>query len=599
MDFTYEELREEEKRNIEIIESNTKTLEELDENINNINSIIEMIKKQGELDRQIESLKEQIAAFDKINPLFKNNNDKEKEALSEKKERLSELKTLLILNQNGNESDIQMLQRKKEEFEQKKELIEKENNDALDVMKNLVEICNEYIKELDNEISGKRTKQNEKSTKFGEIIEQYAKLEEELESYKKFNGFLTKKQQERISNIESEKVILEEKLTKVMPNLKKEIVNKAKASQVDAKFEAMEQREGKAIDRKTTIINSYKKVADEISKYLEENQKENNVEQDKNNVTEEKIIETNVEGKENKDQQPEQREIIVTKDLASQSKTLNNNASILNDTFMIKEDKQKKENKPLEKDFVVTKNIITNSNDLEEKKEESTPLTNDNWNKNEQNEFELFFGKPIETERNEELNQPIPQDEIENLIYDEKNPKEIKLDEPLTTEELEKLSNVKINNNDEKIENSKETEQNNQSREQIESKSVSEKEQEVITEPEEVGKEEPMFISPDSEINEFLRVLKDKEPEEIEKQPEIEKTQEIEDDEIYEYLRALKENAKELEIDKKIKRKVEKDKKHGRIKRFFMNIKNHFNEKKVSELRDELKQQEEKGGRTK
>ncbi len=225
---------------------------------------------------------------------------------------------------------------------------------------------------------------------------------------------------------------------------------------------------------------------------------------------------------------------------------------------------------------------MTNSNDLDEDinmEEKNIELTNENWNKNEQSEFDYFFGKPIEVENTEELSEPIPQDQIEDLIYDEKNPKEIKLDEPYTKEELEQLSDVKIEDRKEIQQNVITEEQPNSSLEQ--------------------SNKEQQSISDDSEINEFIRILKEREPDEIENQPEVEKKQEIEDDEIFEYLKALKENAIELKIDKKIKRKVEKDKKQGRIKRFFINIKNHFNEKKVSELRDELKQQEEKGGRTK
>lgn len=561
MDFTYEELREEEKRNIEIIETCAKKIQEIRENINNIDSIIEMIKNQGEIDKQIESIKKQMEAFDKINPLFGNDNAKAKEALAEKKERLSELKTLLIINQNGNESDIQMLERRKEEFENQKLMLEEEQVNAIELMKNIVAICNENVEALNHEISGKKTKQNAKSSQIGDIIEQYAELESELESFNKFNGFLTKKQQERIGDIESEKTILEEKLTKLMPNIKKEIVNKAKAAQLDAKFEAMEQREGKAINRKETIANSYKKVADEIINYLKGNTKEDLTEKEnKQEITNEKTIESEDINKEpisqnqreelekylnnDKNLEPEQKKSdISTTDLSSFN-GLNKKTGIENsETFMVK-DKVKKENKnaPVDK---------------------NTRITNDNWNKNEKDEFEYFFGTTVENKQKENLDQPIPQDKIEDLIYDEKNPKEINLDEPLTKEELNELSDVEYNNKKDIKEDNKENQN----------------------------------ISFKSEFPEFARALN--------LNPKVDENQEntlenAKEKAINDYIKEIKKEAKELEIDKKIKRKVDKEKKQGRIKRFFTNVKRYFFESdELDEIELEEKEEKEKGGRTK
>ena len=563
MDFTYEELREEERRNIEIIENCAKKIQEIRENINNIDSIIEMIKNQGEIDKQIESIKKQMEAFDKINPLFGNDNAKAKEALAEKKERLSELKTLLIINQNGNESDIQMLERRKEEFENQKLMLEEEQVNAIELMKNIVAICNENVEALNHEISGKKTKQNAKSSQIGDIIEQYAELENELESFNKFNGFLTKKQQERIGDIESEKTILEEKLTKLMPNIKKEIVNKAKAAQLDAKFEAMEQREGKAINRKETIANSYKKVADEIINYLKGNTKEDLTEKEnKQEIINEKAIESEDINKEpisqnqreelekylnnDKNLEPEQKKSdIFTTDLSSFN-GLNKQTGIENsETFMVK-DKVKKENK----NATVDKN---------------TRITNDNWNKNEKDEFEYFFGTPVENKQKENLDQPIPQDKIEDLIYDEKNPKEINLDEPLTKEELNELSDVEYNNKKDIKEDNKENQN----------------------------------ISFKSEFPEFARILNLNSKEEENQGITLENEKENEEA-MNDYIKEIKKEAKELEIDKKIKRKVDKEKKQGRIKRFFTNVKRYFFEAdELDEIELEEKEEKEKGGRTK
>lgn len=563
MDFTYEELREEERRNIEIIENCAKKIQEIRENINNIDSIIEMIKNQGEIDKQIESIKKQMEAFDKINPLFGNDNAKAKEALAEKKERLSELKTLLIINQNGNESDIQMLERRKEEFENQKLMLEEEQVNAIELMKNIVAICNENVEALNHEISGKKTKQNAKSSQIGDIIEQYAELENELESFNKFNGFLTKKQQERIGDIESEKTILEEKLTKLMPNIKKEIVNKAKAAQLDAKFEAMEQREGKAINRKETIANSYKKVADEIINYLKGNTKENLTEKEnKQEITNEKTIESEDINKEpisqkqreelekylnnDKNLEPEQKKSdIFTTDLSSFN-GLNKQTGIENSETFIVKDKVKKENKiaPVDK---------------------NTRITNDNWNKNEKDEFEYFFGTPVENKQNENLDQPIPQDKIEDLIYDEKNPKEINLDEPLTKEELNELSDVEYNNKKDIKEDNKENQN----------------------------------ISFKSEFPEFARILNLNSKEEENQGITLENEKENEEA-MNDYIKEIKKEAKELEIDKKIKRKVDKEKKQGRIKRFFTNVKRYFFETdELDKIELEEKEEKEKGGRTK
>lgn len=564
MDFTYEELREEEKRNIEIIETCAKKIQEIRENINNIDSIIEMIKNQGEIDKQIESIKKQMEAFDKINPLFGNDNAKAKEALAEKKERLSELKTLLIINQNGNESDIQMLERRKEEFENQKLMLEEEQVNAIELMKNIVAICNENVEALNHEISGKKTKQNAKSSQIGDIIEQYAELENELESFNKFNGFLTKKQQERIGDIESEKTILEEKLTKLMPNIKKEIVNKAKAAQLDAKFEAMEQREGKAINRKETIANSYKKVADEIINYLKGNTKENLTEKEnKQEITNEKTIESEDINKEpisqkqreelekylnnDKNLEPEQKKSDISTTDFSSFNYLNNKTGIENsETFMVK-DKVKKENKnaPVDK---------------------NTRITNDNWNKNEKDEFEYFFGTPVENKQKENLDQPIPQDKIEDLIYDEKNPKEINLDEPLTKEELNELSDVEFHNTKEEV---KENNKENQD------------------------------VSFKSEFAEFARAL-NLNPKVDENQENTLENEKENQQAMNDYIKELKKEAKELEIDKKIKRKVDKEKKQGRIKRFFTNVKRYFFESdELDEIELEEKEEKEKGGRTK
>lgn len=550
MDFTYEELREEEKRNIEIIETCAKKIQEIRENINNIDSIIEMIKNQGEIDKQIESIKKQMEAFDKINPLFGNDNAKAKEALAEKKERLSELKTLLIINQNGNESDIQMLERRKEEFENQKLMLEEEQVNAIELMKNIVAICNENVESLNHEISGKKTKQNAKSSQIGDIIEQYAELENELESFNKFNGFLTKKQQERIGDIESEKAILEERLTKLMPNIKKEIVNKAKAAQLDAKFEAMEQREGKAINRKETIANSYKKVADEIINYLKGNTKEDLTEKEnKQEITNEKTIESEDINKEpiskKQENKPKESDISTT-DLSTMN-YLNNKTSIENlQTFMVK-DKVKKENK-----------LDTT--------DKNTNITNDNWNKNEKDEFEYFFGTPVENKQKENLDQPIPQDKIEDLIYDEKNPKEINLDEPLTKKELNELSDVEFHN---KKEEAKEDNKENQN------------------------------ISFKSEFPEFARILNLNSKEEENQGITLENEKENEEA-MNDYIKEIKKEAKELEIDKKIKRKVDKEKKQGRIKRFFTNVKRYFFEAdELDKIELEEKEEKEKGGRTK
>lgn len=549
MDFTYEELREEEKRNIEIIETCAKKIQEIRENINNIDSIIEMIKNQGEIDKQIESIKKQMEAFDKINPLFGNDNAKAKEALAEKKERLSELKTLLIINQNGNESDIQMLERRKEEFENQKLMLEEEQVNAIELMKNIVAICNENVESLNHEILGKKTKQNAKSSQIGDIIEQYAELENELESFNKFNGFLTKKQQERIGDIESEKTILEEKLTKLMPNIKKEIVNKAKAAQLDAKFEAMEQREGKAINRKETIANSYKKVADEIINYLKGNTKEDLTEKEnKQEITNEKTIESEDINKEpiskKQENKPKESDISTT-DLSTMN-YLNNKTSIENlQTFMVK-DKVKKENK-----------LDTT--------DKNTNITNDNWNKNEKDEFEYFFGTPVENKQKENLDQPIPQDKIEDLIYDEKNPKEINLDEPLTKEELNELSDVEYNNKKDIKEDNKENQD----------------------------------VSFKSEFAEFARAL-NLNPKVDENQENTLENEKENQQAMNDYIKELKKEAKELEIDKKIKRKVDKEKKQGRIKRFFTNVKRYFFESdELDEIELEEKEEKEKGGRTK
>ncbi|MGM9849681.1 MAG: hypothetical protein ACI31V_02145 [Bacilli bacterium] len=520
MEFTYEELREEEKRNIEIIESCEQLKEEIDENIKNINSIIDMIKKQGELDKQIEEVNAQIATVDN------NNNDRTKEILAEKRERLSQLKTLLELNQNKNESDIQMLEREIKGFEQQKVEIEEEQQKSIKKMENIVEICKEHIAELNED----RTIQHHRTETVGEITEKYAKLEEELESFKIYDGFLTKKQQQRIKEIEKEKDSLEKEMVTALPDLRQEIINKTKKSQLDLLFGVAQIQEGKALDRKNTIINSYEKVAEETNKYLVENVKQNDKEQEKSNEPEEKAIETNVEENVNKEQQPEQN------------------------------------------DFVVTKNVITNPTDLDE-----------NINTVE-----------------EKNNDTIPQEELENLIYDEENPKEIALDEPLTADELERLS--KLGYNYKKQENKTANTFNEQEKitlddaksNMYEDINISKEQTEVLSEKK---VEESPNVSQDSEIGEFKKYLNEKEPNE----PEIksDKEQEQEDDEIYELLRALKKDAIELGIDKKIKRKVSKDKKQGRIKRFFMNIKERLNEKKANELREELEKQEQKGGRVK
>lgn len=546
MEFTYEELREEERRNIEIIENCAKKIQETRENINNIDSIIEMIKNQGEIDKQIESIKKQMEAFDKINPLFGNDNAKAKEALAEKKERLSELKTLLIINQNGNESDIQMLERRKEEFENQKLMLEEEQVNAIELMKNIVAICNENVESLNHEISGKKTKQNAKSSQIGDIIEQYAELESELESFNKFNGFLTKKQQERIGDIESEKTILEEKLTKLMPNIKKEIVNKAKAAQLDAKFEAMEQREGKAINRKETIANSYKKVADEIINYLKGNTKEDLTEKEnKQEIINEKAIESEDINKEPISQN--QREELEN--------YLNQSADNEKLESYMEKDKEKKDNK-----------IAT--------EDKNTSITNDNWNKNEKDEFDYFFGKSNEEVLKDDLNQAIPQDKIEDLIYDEKNPKEINLDEPLTKEELNELSDVEYNNKKEETTKPEINMVEKSEHEEFKSNLKDDKE------------------SSEDLINELKKSYSDEQNDALE---EFKKNNENED----EYINSLRKDAQELEIDKKIKRKVSKEKKQGRIKRFFINIKENLNAKKTKELREELEKQEQKSGRTK
>lgn len=530
MEFTYEELREEEKKNIDIIESCEKIKEEIDENIKNINSIINNIQKQGEIDKQIEEINEQMKAFNKDN-----SNEKANEILSMRKERLSELKTLLILNRDKNESDIEMLEREIKKFEQQKSEIDAERKKAVRIMENIVEICKEHIEELDKE----RNLQSDKSKKIGDITEQYAKLEEELEGFKAFDGFLTKKQQKRIIEIEKEKEALESQMIDGFPDLKQTIINKTKTSQLDLLFAVTQIQEGKALDRKTTIINSYKKVAEEISKYITDKAKESDKNNKKNSESEEK---------------------------RQDNKEIKNEKT--NESSNIKEEQSKE--------------------GMQEDHTKDSYAVSPDW--------EII-------KQNEKLEQLRIQKNTEDMEKANPKLKEVKVDViPLNSTTNEKNNNADSDKN---------------------------KNDKAYTQ--EIDKEESE-IKPDvtfkSEFREFASALGEKTNPLLEQDDTNQTTIELGDDILdelkkefsnpyeealrdfringnnnseEEYINELRKDAKKLKIDKKIKRKVEKEKKRGRIKRFFQNIKNRLFEPDELEIAQDTTTEkiQEKSGRTK
>lgn len=580
MEFTYEELREEEKRNIEIIESCAKLKDEIDQNIKNISSIIDMIKKQGELDKQIEEVNEQIAAVDNNN----NNNNMAKEILSEKKERLSQLKTLLLLNQNKNESDIQMLEREIKQFEQQKKEIEVEQQKSVKKLENIVEICNEHIAELNED----RTVQHQKTEVIGEITEKYAELEEELESFKIYDGFLTKKQQQRIKEIENEKEALEKQMVNALPDLRQEIVNKTKKTQLDLLLGVAQIQEGKSLDRKNTIINSYEKVAQETTKYLESlkgyNEKAEN--KTENSQKDNKLEEANIKKTTPTEEKLNPNAVIMP---TAAWTIKNTDEEKIKDTNII--ENENKESQSEQNDFIVTRNITTNSTDLDENintiEEKNEQKTNEGINKN------------IDKQPDEKQQGNILYDANTNSFAIKKSSSDYvengsKIgNQGLTEDELNRLKkDFGIGNY-----NSKKTES-----EQIETfdintdndeKKLNEVQENTIVTNENLEKKYNGVNDKQTnyDINELRReYLGDKDN--ISKEY---KNNDSNDD----YINELRENAKELEIDKKSKRKVSKEKKQGRIKRFFINIKEHLNSKKASELRKELEEQEQKGGWTK
>lgn len=267
MDYTSEELRLEEKRNIEIIESCQSAIDEIDEHLDNIDDLIAKIVNQGDILAQIAAVDEKMEAIDKVHAFLSKDDENTRNKLLEEKKRLSEMKTLLMLNEKGNENELQMLERKKQELEIQKGIIKEEQHKADKILGNIIAICDEYVDELDNEIKGKKTKQIQNSAQFSEMIEKYAKIEEELEEYKLYDGFLTKKQKARIKEMEDEKFFLNRKLSSVIPDFNEVLKDKANAIKLDLQFGISEIQNEREINRKTTIMTSYKKVAEEIQKY--------------------------------------------------------------------------------------------------------------------------------------------------------------------------------------------------------------------------------------------------------------------------------------------------------------------------------------------
>ena len=90
MDYTSEELRLEEKRNIEIIESCQSAIDEIDEHLDNIDDLIDKIVNQGDILAQIAAVDEKMEAIDKVHAFLSKDDENTKNKLLEEKKRLSE-----------------------------------------------------------------------------------------------------------------------------------------------------------------------------------------------------------------------------------------------------------------------------------------------------------------------------------------------------------------------------------------------------------------------------------------------------------------------------------------------------------------------------
>ena len=252
MEFSIEELKEEGKRNIEIAELCDKYVEEINQNIKNLNEILEIIKTRGDLNQQIDQL---------------NSNDIES---NQEKQRLSEIKTFIILSKKNNETDIETLERLiKESEEEKKQIIEKKD-EAIELIKNIKEICKEDLENISNYKNGIKPKRKNNDNEFSKIIDRNSELNKKMKSYEKFGKFLTQKNKQDIQNIKEEQKRLELELDKVMPNVSEEV----EFIEKKRKIELIASQDGE--------VKKYEDLIKEIDIFLDNKNK--NIEKPKENL---------------------------------------------------------------------------------------------------------------------------------------------------------------------------------------------------------------------------------------------------------------------------------------------------------------------------
>ena len=192
MDFTIEELKNEGRNNIEIIELCDKYLKETNQNIKNLKDMSMLIKE---------------------NEKFNDNKNEQ--------QNLSNIRTLLIISKKNEETDEETIERLIEEAKEEQEEILKKRQDSIELVGNIIEICAEDLENIYNYKKGIIIERPNNEKQFSSLMNRNSEIHKELKSYEKFGKFLTEKNKKDIENLLKEKIILEIELGKILLNADK------------------------------------------------------------------------------------------------------------------------------------------------------------------------------------------------------------------------------------------------------------------------------------------------------------------------------------------------------------------------------------------
>ena len=263
MNFTIEELKNEGKNNIEIVELCDKYLKEIEKNIKNLNNMLILVRGQEK---------------------YGDENNKQLN--------LSNIKTLLVLSKKGEETDEKTVERLIEEAKEEKEEIIKRRQDSLELIGNIIEICADDLECIYNYKKGIKIERPNNDKQFASLMNRNSEIQKKLKSYEKYGKFLTENNKKEILNLIKEKAMLEIELGQVLPNVDEEVKYIRKKEKIE-KLASNEE-----------ILKEYENIAEELNDFLQNDKedKERSMKTDKSELKQEKPEEINIIPEENTNQ---------------------------------------------------------------------------------------------------------------------------------------------------------------------------------------------------------------------------------------------------------------------------------------------------------